>query len=80
MALLDSHRTEMVTRERALGGRDEAMPVLRPHLCPAVGYNGRFTPKLTYEEARGGRTGHAEAVLAVREDIGARWDKLRETE
>jgi peptide-methionine (S)-S-oxide reductase len=32
MGLFSSHKTEMVTPDRALGGRDEAMPGLAPHL------------------------------------------------
>jgi hypothetical protein len=32
MGLFGSRKTEMVTPDRALGGRDEAMPVLAPHL------------------------------------------------
>ena len=31
MGLFGSRKTEMVTPDRALGGRDEAMPVLSPH-------------------------------------------------
>ena len=32
MGLFSSHKTEMVTPERALPGHDEAMPVTAPHL------------------------------------------------
>jgi peptide-methionine (S)-S-oxide reductase len=40
MALFGSRKTEMVTPDRSLSGRDEAMPVLAPHLVLGT----RLTP------------------------------------
>src|SRR3712207_9171521 len=35
----------------------------------AVGYEGGFTPNLTYQEVCGGRTGHTEPALVDRKSI-----------
>jgi peptide-methionine (S)-S-oxide reductase len=42
MGLFSSHKTEMVTPERALPGRDEAMPVTVPHLVLGTGLTPPF--------------------------------------
>ena len=42
MGLFSSHKTEMVTPERALPGRDEAMPVITPHLVLGTGLTPPF--------------------------------------
>ena len=42
----------------------------------AVGYAGGVTPNPTYEEVCGGRTGHAEVVLAVFDPTAAAYETL----
>ena len=42
----------------------------------AVGYAGGHTPNPTYEETCGGRTGHAEVVLAVFHPAQTSYDEL----
>jgi peptide-methionine (S)-S-oxide reductase len=42
MALFGSRKTEMVTPDRSLSGRDEAMPVLAPHLVLGTKMNPPF--------------------------------------
>jgi peptide-methionine (S)-S-oxide reductase len=42
----------------------------------AVGYAGGFTPNPTYEEACSGRTGHAEAVLAVYDPAKTSYEEM----
>jgi peptide-methionine (S)-S-oxide reductase len=42
----------------------------------AVGYAGGYTPNATYEEVCGGRTGHAEVVLAVYDPAKTSYEEM----
>jgi peptide-methionine (S)-S-oxide reductase len=42
----------------------------------AVGYAGGYTPNATYEEVCGGRTGHAEVVLAIYDPAKTSYDEM----
>jgi peptide-methionine (S)-S-oxide reductase len=42
----------------------------------AVGYAGGFTPNATYEEVCGGKTGHAEVVLAVYDPAKTSYEEM----
>jgi peptide-methionine (S)-S-oxide reductase len=116
--LFSRAKTELITPERALPGRDGyAFTVPRTHFVSgrpiqppfpiglgtavfglgcfwgaerefwqadgvwttAVGYAGGFTPYPTYEEVCSGRTGHAEAVLAVFDPAVTSYERLLAT-
>jgi peptide-methionine (S)-S-oxide reductase len=42
----------------------------------AVGYAGGYTPNATYEEVCGGKTGHAEVVLAVYDPAKTSYEEM----